>query len=200
MSLYRTDEDFISEINVCKQFQRLALTLDTMPEATDFIISPFSVWSLLMLTAEGAAGNTYTQLQNVMGLPNDLTYIREGYRHIQKSLKYATNSSMCVHFLMQFFRVNTSTIELAVEQAMFSDKNRPVERDYEDKLLRVYEADIVPIDFHDNIAAYYDINDYVELKTHGKISKIVQPEDLLDLQMVLISAIFFKGEWKVCNC
>lgn len=94
-------------------------------------------------------------------------------------------------------RVNTSTIELAVEQVMFSDKNRPVERDYEDKLLRIYEADIVPVDFHDNIGAYYAINDYVELKTRGKISKIVQPEDLHDLQMVLVSAIFFKGEWKV---
>lgn len=94
-------------------------------------------------------------------------------------------------------RVNTSTIELAVEQVMFSDKNRPVERDYEDKLLRIYEADIVPIDFHKTVEAYYEINDYVEAKTHGKISKIVQPEDLHDLQMVLISAIFFKGEWKV---
>jgi len=83
-----------------------------------------------------------------------------------------------------------------VEQVMFSDKNRPVERDYEDKLLRVYEADIVPIDFHKTAEAYYEINDYVEAKTHGKISKIVQPEDLHDLQMVLISAIFFKGEWK----
>lgn len=66
--------------------------LDTLPEAPDFIISPFSVWSLLILTAEGASGNTYTQLQNVMGLPNDLTYIREGYRHIQKNLKYKNES------------------------------------------------------------------------------------------------------------
>ncbi len=80
---------------------------------------------------------------------------------------------------------------------MFSDKNRPVEREYEDKLLRVYEADIVPIDFEQTTAAYFEINDYVEMKTHGKISKIIQPEDLHDLQMVLISAIFFKGEWKV---
>lgn len=93
--------------------------------------------------------------------------------------------------------MNTSTIELAVEQVMFSDENRPVERDYEDKLQRVYEADIHPVNFHDTAEAYYAINDYVEAKTHGKISKVVQPEDLHDLQMVLVSAIFFKGEWKV---
>lgn len=109
----------------------------------------------------------------------------------------AVNPTVRVNFVSFFSRVNTSTIELAVEQVMFSDKNRPVERDYEDKLLRIYEADIVPIDFHKTIEAYYEINDYVEAKTHGKIVKIVQPEDLQDLQMVLISAIFFKGEWKV---
>lgn len=96
-------------------------------------------------------------------------------------------------------RVNTSTIELAVNQVMFSDKNRPVERDFEDNLSRVYEADIVPIDFHDNVQAYYEINGYIEDKTHGKITKVIQPEDLHDLQMVLISAIFFKGQWKVQN-
>lgn len=94
-------------------------------------------------------------------------------------------------------RVNTSTVELAVEQVMFTDKNRPAERDYEEKLLRVYEADIVPIDFHKTDEAYYEINDYIEAKTRGKILKVVQPEDLHDLQMVLVSAIFFKGEWKV---
>lgn len=101
---------------------------------------------------------------------------------------------------IQYFvqpRVNTSTIQLAVEQVMFSDINRPIERDYEDTIQRVYEADIVPIDFHKSTDAYHEINNYVDAKTHGRINKIVEPEDLKDLQMILISAIFFKGEWKV---
>lgn len=50
-------------------------------------MSPFSVWSLLMLTAEGAAGNTYNQLQRVLGLPDDLQYIRESYSLIQKNFQ-----------------------------------------------------------------------------------------------------------------
>lgn len=162
-------------------YKRLALTLDQMSGGQDFIISPFSVWSLLILTAEGAMGNTYAQLRDVMGLEKDLTRdsIRRGYRHIQDSLK-----------------VNTSTIELAVEQVIFTDINRPVETEYEDNLRRIYEADIVPVDFHKSNEAYYQINNYVNEKTHGKIDKIIEPEDLRDLQMILASAIFFKGEWK----
>lgn len=93
--------------------------------------------------------------------------------------------------------MNTSTIELAVEQVIFTDVNRPVENDYEENLRRVYEADIVPVDFKKTAEAYYEINNYVNNKTHGKINKIIEPEDLRDLQMILASAIFFKGEWKV---
>ena len=93
--------------------------------------------------------------------------------------------------------MNTSTIELAVEQVIFTDINRPVETEYEDNLRRIYEADIVPVDFHKSNEAYYQINNYVNEKTHGKIDKIIEPEDLRDLQMILASAIFFKGEWKV---
>lgn len=40
-----------------------------------------------MLTAEGAAGNTYAELQRVLGLPDDLSYIRESYSLIQRNFK-----------------------------------------------------------------------------------------------------------------
>lgn len=41
-----------------------------------------------MLTAEGAAGNTYAQLQSVLGLPDDLQYIRESYSLIQQNFQW----------------------------------------------------------------------------------------------------------------
>lgn len=154
-----------------------------LPDNYDFIISPFSVWSLLILTAEGAGGNTYTQLQQVLGLPADLTHIRDGYKHIQNA-----------------FRVNTSTIELALNQVMFTDRNRPVDYEFEEKLQRVYEADAVSLNFNDPVESARIINEYVINKTNGKLGKrIVKTADLLDAQMLLISAIYFKGQWTVRN-
>lgn len=133
-----------------------------------------------MLQAEGADGNTYEQLKKVLRLPDDLTYLRSAYKHIQKALL-----------------VNTSTIEVAITQALFSDENRPVDIDYAYKLDNVYEADNIPINFHDNINAFNKINQYVTEKTRGKINRIVNMDDLRDAQLILISAIFFKGQWKV---
>lgn len=147
----------------------------------DFIVSPFSIWSLLVLTAEGADGDTYTQLQQVLRLPQDLTYLRMAYKHIQKSMN-----------------VNTSTVEVALNQALFSDINRPIDNDYAYKLDHNYEAQHIPVDFHNPVKTYDQINQYVSEQTRGRISKIVNMEDLREAQMILISALFFRGQWKVC--
>lgn len=54
----------------------------------NFILSPFSIWSLLVLIAEGARGNTFNQLQRVLGigLAEDFYYTREVYRQFQLAL------------------------------------------------------------------------------------------------------------------
>lgn len=150
------------------------------PVNYDFIVSPFSIWSLLVLQAEGAAGNTYKQLQKVLRLPEDLTYLRMAYKHIQKSLS-----------------VNTSTVEVAVNQGLFSDQNRPVDPEYSYTLDNIYDADHMPVDFHNSYDTFNRINKYVSDKTHGRIQRIVNMDDLKEAQMILISAIFFKGQWKV---
>lgn len=134
-----------------------------------------------MLEAEGADGNTLKQLQDVLRLPEDLTNLRLAYKHIQKALI-----------------VNTSTVELSVNQVLFSDQNRPVDIDFAFKLDNVYEADHLPVNFHNTPETFNKINDYINEQSHGKIRRIVNMDDLKDAQMVLISAIFFKGQWKVC--
>lgn len=146
----------------------------------NFIVSPFSIWSLLILTAEGAEGNTYTQLQQVLRLPQDLSYLRMAYKHIQKSLN-----------------VNTSNVEVAINQALFSDINRPVDHEYSYKLENNYGAEHLPVNFHNAVDAMNQINDYVNKQTHGMIRKIVNKDDLSEAQMLMISALFFRGQWKV---
>lgn len=146
----------------------------------NFIVSPFSIWSLLILTAEGAEGNTYTQLQQVLRLPADLSHLRMAYKHIQKSLN-----------------VNTSSVEVAINQALFSDINRPVDPEYAYKLENNYQAEHVPVNFHNAVDAMDQINDYVNKQTHGMIRKIVNKDDLSEAQMLMISALFFRGQWKV---
>lgn len=151
------------------------------PLNLNFIVSPFTVWSLLVLLAEGANGETYKQMETVLHLPSDLTHVRTAYKAFQRSLN-----------------VNTSTVELAVDQAIYTDINRPIYTYYADILEKDYEADHVAVSFRDAGNAVKTINDRVKQQTRGKIGEIVKETDLKDAQLLLTSAIYFKGQWKVC--
>lgn len=146
----------------------------------NFVISPFSIWSLMLLVAEGAADQSYTQLEKVLRLPKDLNYLRNAYKNFQRLLL-----------------VNTTTVELAVNQALFSDINRPVDNGYARILEQEYEADHLPVNYRAPAEAVKSINDHINFRTQGKIQNIVKPDDLSDTQLLLTSAIFFKGQWKV---
>lgn len=50
------------------------------------MISPFSVWSLLTVMAEGSKANTLAQIQNSLGIPADVNKIRLAYQVIYESL------------------------------------------------------------------------------------------------------------------
>lgn len=146
------------------------------------IISPLSIWSLLLLLAEGSSGQTYEQLHTVLRLPPDLTKIRRVYKYLQSA-----------------FKENTTAIELDVNQVLFCDIHRPIDIDFQDKLEHTYEADYFPVNFIERFDAVRIINNYVSAKVRGKINRIIEPDDLNDANMVLISAIFFQGQWKVSH-
>lgn len=146
----------------------------------NFIVSPFSVWSLLVLLAEGADGKTYDELRHVLRLPSDLTYVRMAYRNFQRLLV-----------------VNTPTIELAVNQAIYTDSNHPIQPNYANVLERDYGADHIRVNFRNSQSAVQQINEFVKQQTHGKILDLVREDDVRNAQMVLTSAIYFKGQWKV---
>lgn len=134
----------------------------------------------MLLVAEGSVGRTYDQLQTVLRMPNDLNTLRAAYKNFQRLLL-----------------VNTTTIELAVNQALFSDVNRPIENSYAAILQNDYEADHLPVDYRTPLSAVRVINDHISWRTQGKIKDVVKPEDLTEAQLLLTSTIFFKGQWKV---
>lgn len=135
----------------------------------------------MVLLAEGATDNSFLQLEKTLRLPEDLTYLRQAYRQFQRALV-----------------VNTSTVELAVNQALFSDTNRPVDYAYGKILDSDYEADHIPVDFRNAALAVKTINDHISHRTRGKIQEVLKKEDLSEAQLLLTSAIYFKGQWKVC--
>lgn len=53
------------------------------------------------------------------------------------------------------------------------------------------------VNYRQTLEAQSHINGYVAKATKGMIDYLVNERDLLDAHLVLISTIFFKGQWKV---
>lgn len=115
-------------------------------------------------------------------MPQDLTALRTSYKNVQKALTSKTPG-----------------IEVAINQVLFSDKNRPVNNDYSNILDVFYGGDQLPVNFFNQAGAIREINQYVSKKTGGKINNAVGPDDLRSTQLLLISSLFFQGKWKVCS-
>lgn len=134
----------------------------------------------MVLVAEAAiAGQSLTQLKTVLRLPNDLSLLRTPYKSFQ-------------HLLY----VNITSIELNTNQAIISDINRPLHQIYIDLLKEAYGVDHRSVDFHASNAANI-INDYLNGETRQYGQKIVSFDDLDEAQVLLVSSIFFRGQWKV---
>lgn len=128
----------------------------------NFMISPFSVYTLLMLIAEGAEGESLKQITNAFQIQRNLQPIRDLFSNLNGTLSVPSDGV----YLSQF---NT----------LITDKNRPIPGDYEESMEKIYKADVIPVDFTNPNAVYNNINSYVSNKTNGEIRKIVRPEDVL---------------------
>lgn len=135
----------------------------------------------MVLLAEGATDQTLDQLKYVLHLPNDLTQLRTAYHEIQQRL-----------------RTNTTAIEFTSNSAIFSNIHYRIDNKYVSTLAQAYNVEHIPVNFQNTSVAATTINDYIRIRTHGRIENVVQPDDLFDIQLLLSSSIFFRGQWKVC--
>ncbi|GAB0091639.1 Serine protease inhibitor 77Ba [Sergentomyia squamirostris] len=145
----------------------------------NFILSPFSAWSLIVLLVEGSGGRTLEEIERVLGLPNNIAYVRDGYRQIRNAL-----------------HVNTSTMEISTTHVMFSDINSTIYPDFQQTIQRLYRTDVISVNYLPSLTAAKIIHGYVSRATQGRIQQILKKGDLIDASMILISAIYVRGQWR----
>ncbi|XP_067013039.1 serine protease inhibitor 77Ba isoform X2 [Anabrus simplex] len=146
----------------------------------NMMLSPFSVWSVLALLTEGASGNTHSQLRSTLHLDMGKRSISQRYQTLDKNLKATEGSA----------------VEFDSANVMVTDENRPVLQAYENVVRDVYNAHIIPVNFHKMKKAAQDINSWVSNVTHNRIPHIVNEGDLKVPHLILANAVYFKGTWK----
>ncbi|ROT84692.1 putative serine proteinase inhibitor [Penaeus vannamei] len=130
------------------------LTQKALPPSGNFFISPFSVWSALVLAYFGSRGNTKAELEQVLRLTNRedtlalFRALERRYDSQEANQNYTINSANRIYF-DQSIPVRECVGKVLDDQVKFTDFNRPD-------------------------AAAADINAFINAETRGKIPKLIE--------------------------
>ncbi len=146
------------------------------PESNHFI-SPLSIVLAAGMLLNGAEGETYEQIQEMLGLDGmDQQEINEAGQSLIELLAGFDNK-----------------VVFNIANSVWYRNTFEVETDFLQANQYYFDALVQKVDFNDP-ATVDLINEWVEDKTEGLINEIVQDIDPL-VMMFLINAIYFNGEW-----
>ena len=140
--------------------------------------SPASMHAAFSVLYEGVKGETAEQIRGVFGMAED-----DAARHQAASDTMSSLNREDPH----------ATLEMA-NSLWLAERLVPHAR-YVEIVRGTYTADIETVDFADSIVAADRINGWAAEKTHDKIPKVLEPEDLKNALAVILNAIYFKGTW-----
>ena len=169
-----------AEVEVIKAGNRFAF--DLLAQASrpgdNLFLSPLSASMALGMTMNGAAGETWNQMRDVLGFGSLAEEeINASYRS-----------------LIELLAGLDPTVETAVGNSVWTRLGFPVHSDFLDSVREAFDAEVAELDFA-NPAASVRINEWVRAATQGRIEDIVPAMIPDNVVMYLINAIYFKGSW-----
>lgn len=148
--------------------------------AANIFISPYSAATVLQMVANGAAGQTKKEMQQVLAtkdLPPDV--VNAAGHAAAQSLK----------------SLNNANIILTTANAIWYQRGQSVNPDFLALNRQFFGSPVEPIDFADPHAGDV-INAWAKEQTKGRISNLADGMiDPVNGRMFLANAVYFKGKW-----
>ena len=148
-------------------------------EDGNLMLSPLSASAALTMLLNGADGDTYAQIRDLVGYApdQDLDAINESYRSLREQLLAADPS-----------------VQLALANAVFTNADAgPFKAPFLASMRGPFDALVQDLDF--GAPASLDvINGWASDQTNDRIPKVLDEIDQ-SLVMLLMNALYFKGDW-----
>ncbi|MDE2974732.1 MAG: serpin family protein [Gemmatimonadota bacterium] len=168
------------EVEVIRTSNGFAFDLLAQANRADenLFLSPLSASMALGMTMNGAAGETWSQMRDMLGFGN---LAEEEINASYKSL---------IELLVGLDR----TVETAIGNSVWTRSSFPVYPDFLKTVREAFDAEVAELDFA-NASASKRINGWVRDATRGRIEDMVPDVIPGDVVMYLLNAIYFKGSW-----
>lgn len=144
----------------------------------NIFISPFSVSVALVMTLNGAAGQTETAMVDTL--------------HLQDIEADTINPNYAL--LQQMLQTTDPKVTLSIANSLWSNQNFTFNPVFLTRNSQFFDTEISPLDFSDPNSVN-TINQWVNTNTEGNIPAILDRISS-DEVLFLINAIYFKGSWQ----
>jgi serpin B len=151
-------------------------------ENTDenIFLSPYSVFTALAMTYEGAKKETAEEMSDVLNIDQDNAsfhnYVKNLYTEFNKNNEHYT---------------------ISTANALWTRQNLQLIETYKDIITEYYNGEITEVDFNNPQKAAEIINQWIEDKTNGLIKDLITPEHINPyIMLILTNAIYFNGIWR----
>jgi serpin B len=154
---------------------------------SNLFFSPFSISQAVGMVYAGAAGDTATQMQSVMGFPEPDTLVAQ---------VAAVNESLASRAAAVPEELSADPFALNIANALWGQVGYPFEAAYLNAIEAGYGATLREMDSAQPEAATEEINAWVAEQTEDRIPSIV-PEGAITpfTRLVLTNAIYFNASW-----
>ena len=171
----------VAEVEIMGAGNRFAFDLlgQVNSPGENLFLSPFSASMALGMTMNGAAGDTWSQMREVLGLG--------GLTEEEINAAYAS--------LMELLVGLDPAVETAVGNSVWIRLGFPVYADFLAVVSEFFDAEAEELDFN-SPEAPERINGWVEAATNGHIEDMVPAPIPPKVVAYLINAIYFKAPWQ----
>ncbi len=143
------------------------------------LFSPLSLQYALGMTANGASGETLSEITDALGFGDDLDAL----------------NSLCNKLLMQLPAVDLG-VKLRLVDAILVSDQYPLLPSFKEKVESTYYAAVENASFADPATVAARINDWSKRNTGGLIDRMLEPQDISpDDIAFLMNALYFKAPW-----
>ncbi|MCK5031736.1 MAG: hypothetical protein KAR64_09740, partial [Thermoplasmatales archaeon] len=146
----------------------------------NLFISPYSIFTALAMTYEGARGETADEMATVLSVEQD----NESFHTYMKNLYEVLNTK-------------NEEYNISTANALWVKENLQLLEVYLNVIREYYGGDATEVDYSNPTEAAAIINQWVENQTNGLIKDLITADAINPLTaLILTNAIYFKGIWK----
>lgn len=190
-----TIRESLIEKFIVRGIMRFALQMDIALSTEDYmkqgdksniVFSPVNIALALALVMVGAAGRTYTEIANVLGLAAGVDLGSSGdemHYHLGKFMKKIEEYS--------------DTPNVTMAGGIFVQDGFPITERFANLSKGTYESEVLNLDFTGQGNEARDIiNQWVKNRTYGHIPSILDYTPSRSTKFIIVSALYFNGAWK----